>query len=705
MTGELRARRYRETRRRLLIDMHIPDWDDLFLSRYEPRNLAESAKRVSAEGVMLYFQSHVGLCYYPTRVGVRHRAAARRDLAGEACEALTEAGIAVCAYYSVNFNNRAWLDHPDWRLQPAAPATVGLLPRERYGIVCLNNTDYRAFVDAQIDEIAAYPVDAFFFDMVWWNGICTCGACRSRYRAEADAELPEKIDWSSAAWTNFQTARERWLAELAVALRERARTAQPGADVYHNFALGLSNWTRGVTFASVAGHDFLGGDFYGGRAEQLLITRLMLNLTPSRPAEFMTTAATGLTEHTRLRSITQIQTKALAALATDAAFLAIIAIDPDGTIDAGALHSVGAAFEISRPFDSFAGGDPVEDIGVYCSDFSKMNADEKQRSIGEAPPASMPDYPHFEALVGACRILQQAHIPFGVVTRANLADLSRWPAMVLPNVQRMAPEEIAAFRDYVREGGRLYASRTTSIRDVDGGSATDFQLADLFGCHFEAEEEGRLIYARAVAWPEPRRTLAHWKGNEGRAGTLRIRLGNGEALVALTLPYGHPHPGTVSDTHWASIHSSPPWKDDGRPLVVRNRFGGGVSIYSAFDMEAGQSAEHDALFLSLIRDLLPESSRVEADTHPHVWLSAFRQPNRVVVYLLNYQVEEPVLPVPAARVRVRIPAGRRCLDVRRAPDLARVEHEEGEPGLIEFEAGPIDLISVHIVNLEDVADA
>lgn len=691
-----RASHYRDARRRLLVDMHIPDWDDGFLARYDPASIAAAAEAVGVEAVMLYFQSHLGVCYYPTKVGVVHRAAADRDLAGEALSALGSKGLPCCAYYSVNFNNQAWLDHPDWRLQPAAPATVGVLPRERYGIVCLNNPDYRAFVDAQIDEIAEYPVDAFFFDMVWWNGVCLCQSCRSRYKREEGSEIPETVDWASPEWTRFQAARERWLTEFAVALRRRAQARRPAADVYHNFALGLSNWTRGVSFGSVAGHDFIGGDFYGGPAEQLLVTRLMLNLTPNRPAEFMTTAATGLIEHVRLRPANLMRAKSLAALAADAAFLMILAIDPDGSIDPEALARTKQAFDASRPFDELAGGDPVEDVALYCSDYSKSNYGCDYGPISGAPASSAPDYPHFTALVGACRILQEAHIPFGVVTRANLAELGRWPVLVLPNVERMSAEEAEAFRAYVRSGGRLYASRNTSLHAVDGDGEGDFALADLFGCHFDGEEPGRLVYARARAWPEPVRPLAHWRSPAGTSGTLRLRAGKGEVLLAMTLPYGHPHPGTVSDTHWASIHSSPPWQDTDRPMVVRHSFERGETIYSAFDVEAGSSPEHDALFLSLVRSLMPAPPRVEADAHPQLWLSAFEQPGRTVIFLLNYPLEDPPLPVPGARVRVRLAGSGAGASVRRAPELTPVSFEE-QDGCIVFEAGVTETVSVFVV--------
>lgn len=697
MSGD---RRYRDARRRLLVDMHIPDWDDGFLARYDPRQLADTVAATGADGAMLYFQSHVGLCYYPTEVGERHRAMGANDWVGEALAAFAEHGVPVCAYYSVNFNNRAWLDHPDWRLMPAAPAAIGLLPRERYGIVCLNNPQYRAFIDAQIAEIAAYPVDAFFFDMVWWNGVCTCPSCRERYRVEAGQPIPEMVDWSAPGWTAFQRARERWLAEFACDLRARARTCRPGADVYHNFALGLSNWTRGVSFDSVAGHDFLGGDFYGGRAEQLLITRLMLNLTPNRPAEFMTTAAANLTEHTRLRPSGQIETKALAAVVADAAFLAIVAIDPDGTIDAEAMARVRGAFEANAALDGLIAGEPIEEVALYCSDASKANVWEPTRPLGEAPAASLPNYPHFTALAGAARALQEAHIPFGVITRANLAQASRWPVIVLPNAERLADNEVDALRAYVADGGRLYASRGTSLWDADGGRRDDFALADVFGCRFDGIEQGRLIYAEAGSLSLPVRPLAHWLDSSGMSGCVRISAGEAQSLVQLTLPFGHPHKGAVEDRHWASIHSSPPWERTGQPLVIERPAGEGRVIYSAFDIESGDSPEHRALFVALIERMLEGHRRVRAEVHPQVWLSAFEQPDRIVVVLLNYPAEEPPLPVPGAKLEVTLPPGRCCARVWLGNSGDALDHAV-EGSRVTVECGAFERVMVLVVDLEE----
>jgi hypothetical protein len=90
---------------------------------------------------------------------------------------------------------------------------------------------------------------------------------------------------------------------------------------------------------------------------------------------------------------------------------------------------------------------------------------------------------------------------------------------------------------------------------------------------------------------------------------------------------------------------------------------------------------------------------VEADTHPHLWLSAFDQGGRIAVLLLNYQTDDPALPIPTAIVRVRIAEGRACVGVRRAPDMASVPYRQSGPGFIEFEGGPVDDFRFYLVEL------
>src|SRR5665213_1324758 len=170
---------------RILIDMHIPDWDPRFLCRFSADGVVEAIERSGADAAMLYFNSHVGLCNWRTDTGMIHAAMLRGDPLGEIVTRLRARSIPTSAYYSVTFNNWAYHAHPEWRFVPATRNSMGSLPAERYGLCCQNNNDYRNFVSAQVTEILAdYDVDAMFFDMMWQPGICKCEQCRARFERE-----------------------------------------------------------------------------------------------------------------------------------------------------------------------------------------------------------------------------------------------------------------------------------------------------------------------------------------------------------------------------------------------------------------------------------------------------------------------------------------------------------------------------------------
>lgn len=705
--------------RRILIDTQIPDWNPAFLARYDVDRALDACVSAGADAVMVYFQSHTGLCNWPTRSGKQHANFEGRDLVAETLASAARRELPVCAYYSVNFNNQAWLEHPDWRLQPAGTGMIGggLLVRERYGICCLNHPDYRQFIQQQIREIlTGYEVEALFYDMVWWMGVCVCEHCRDRLRREQSMDIPDNINWLDPDWCRFQAAREHWLTEFAHELRDIARQLNPAISVYHNFALAMMNWTRGVSFDAAAAHDFLGGDFYGGRDEQLVISKLMLNLSATRPVEFMTTVTENLAEHESLKSPDSLAQTALAASATASAMLMICGIDPDGGLNKAAFDHIEQAFAARQPWDDELGGEPIEQIAVYFSDDSKMSFAENGLPIEASQDRPPVNYPHFTAVRGACKKLQRAHLPFGVITRKQLAQLHRYPVIVLPDVLRMGQDEVEAFRAYVEEGGCLYASRYTSLTESDGSRHDNFMLADLFGCDFAAIESGRMVYlepkhelcSTAIA---PQRFLCQNIAADDNMGLMRLKslpqtspgISSATLLATLNIPYGHPSHGSIEGRDWASIHSSPPWTDTGAPALVSNRFGKGRVVYSAADIESGDGAAHERLFIALLRDLMPCAPAFEVEAHPCVWVSSFDQPDRCrqVLSLLNYAAELPVMPGHAS-ITMNPPPGHRFTGLTSLPDNTPVQAKLSANGTLVAEIESFGMFAMFAASYETI---
>src|SRR5579859_7384747 len=69
-----------------------------------------ASRNAGAESLMFYSQDHWGYAFYPSDAAVRHPNL-KFDLFGTECELARKAGIAVTAYYSLQFNNQCAIHH------------------------------------------------------------------------------------------------------------------------------------------------------------------------------------------------------------------------------------------------------------------------------------------------------------------------------------------------------------------------------------------------------------------------------------------------------------------------------------------------------------------------------------------------------------------------------------------------------------------
>jgi hypothetical protein len=333
-------------------------------------------------------------------------------------------------------------------------------------------------------------------------------------------------------------------------------------------------------------------------------------------------------------------------------------------------------FERSKRFEPYVGGVPYEDVAVYLSTASKCDLADNGREVDD--PGLSQNTPHVDAVVNACKALMDRHVPYTVVTKKNLAELSKYKVLVLPNVLMMDEQEAVAFREYVQSGGNLYASKWTSLRTIDGTRKADFLLSDVFGVTFMGETKESYTYIApesdhaslfcGYSQQYPLGMSSSQLMVSARPGSRVIgrgvlpytvppdwsgsRLTSAQILGRVVLPYTDPE----DPRRYASIHSNPPgiWTD--LPAIVLNSFGDGKAIYVAGELENEET--HRDAFINLIRLLCPRYS-LEADAPKSVEVTAFLQAedSRVVISLLNFQKETPNIPVEGVVVRLRLDEG------------------------------------------------
>jgi len=678
---------YEKNYRRNLVDMHIEDWDESFMASFDPERYVEMLKKANVSCAMVYANSHVGYCYWPTKNGKMHPGIKGRDIFGEVVDLCHKAGMDVIMYYTLIYDNWAYDQGPEWRIlredgrnsREVNGASWNDINVGRYGVCCPNSTQYREYTEKQLKELAdAYQFEGVFLDMTFWPDVCYCDHCKRRYEQEVGGKMPRIVDWDDPVWNHFQEKREEWLLEFENFASDAVKRFKPGVSTNHQYSTITQGWVRGVSEKHRLACDYVGGDFYAGLPEQSFICKLFYSLTGSY--EFHTSRCTDLSDHTTNKTQSAIAQQAAIALAHNGAFLFIDAIDPVGTLNPAVYEMVGPIFKNFERHEPFLGGKMCQDVAVYFDMNSKMSYENNGKPV-LACSQMRPDMPHLTAAVGAARIFKEAHVPYGVVSKHNFKDaLGKYKVIVLPNVLRLQPDAAEDIRKYVRDGGCVYASGNTSMEllgDVFGVRKTGGVTEEAVTYIAPNEAGKELLPMGSAKYP-----IAVLDRQQ-----LVCAADDATVLATTTLPYTVPS----NSEKFASIHSSPPGIATENPAVVLHCYGKGRVIWTAAPMESmGQNSQDEAV-LSLVRSLLDGPCSFSMEAPPAVEAVEFWQEeeNRAIVTLINLQDLTPPVTVHDIRLTVNLKGKtlkRACL----LPDCIPIEAEVKD-GAVTVAMPPLEI--------------
>ena len=630
---------YLQSYRRNLIDMHIDDWDKSFLSKLSPSEYVGMLKTANVQTAMVYANSHVGLCNWPTETGKMHAGLKGKDFFGEMVRLCHEENISIIAYFTLIYDNWAYDHDPSWRIihdygcGTREKSVNGLFDGARYGNCCPNSLGYREYVFKQLQELCTkYDVEGFFLDMTFWARVCYCPSCQARYKAETGKEIPEVIDWENQEWLTYQSKRAEWMTEFANFATNAIKILKPQVTVVHNFAGASANWRYGLTEEFMIANDYASGDFYGGLQEQSFICKLYHNLSKNEPFEYMTSRCyPNLKFHTSTKARELLELQNYITLAHNGAFQFIDAIDPDGTIHPTLYKTMGEIFSKSMKYEPYLGGLLCSDVCVYFSLTSKINPKYNGKLVHE--DTGIKDFPHLNAALKATETLRKYNIPFDVVSRNKLKNLNKNQILILPDISLMDNEEAEIIRDFVSSGGSIFVS----------GYIKNQIMQELIGIEYLGMTKEQVTYIEPTSDGEKifkyieRGSPLTINGSQCLVKTKN----QDEIMATITLPYTDPNDFTI----FASIHSNPPGKQTSYPSIILRDFGKGKVMWVATPIEVSEPAINKQVFIMMIKKLANKKFYFQSNAPAPIEILLFHQPEnkRYIVNIINEQEQFPIV--------------------------------------------------------------
>ncbi len=673
---------------RLLVDMHIPDWSDAFFRDFSAERYADCRVEAGVDTVEIYAGSCLGLCNWPTRTGYRHRISGNIDMLGAVVAACRTRNLKIVIYLNV-WSRKAYDEHPEWRM--IHHDGLGSVEREkgRFGLCC-PNTGFQAYFLALLDELnAGYACSGLWIDMIGWFGhICYCPGCQKRFRDETGYDaIPRTIDWNDPVWNAFQECRERWLAEFAAAIRATIRKRTPERSLALQCSGIPLGWGGAITPDFLRQTDYLAADLYSDQYEQSFICKLFRAFSPHQPIEFMVPRCENLAHHTTGRSRISLEMRSYASLANQAAFSLIDAIDPAGTLDGNFYRMAG---ELNRNLAGYRSAlnwhsEARADVGIYYDFTSMMNV---HRSLPVAE--FQQDVTGYLRMINLVRALQSRHLSVAFTGEPHLSQLSRYRVVILSEATHLDDTACAALTEYVRNGGRLYVSGSSSLYDRRDGRRNDFRLAELLGIRFTGRMFPAGYYLKDTEAPLP--VVSDWPQPE-----IAVAADDVQVLGSVVAPYSN----AAEQHRFGSAISNPPERDTGCPALTARPFGRGHVVYCAALLENEPYDCHREYVAGRIEAMVADDRLIATDAPATVEFTVFAQPdlNRLVVSLLNFTTE---LPPPVLReftVTLQLAATERIVRISRLPDGGGVPFHQRDTK-VSFSIPELDKFTVLTINLE-----
>ncbi len=671
-----------------IVGGHFDDWHPDVFKDFDPEAIVESIASTGTQCYQLLLNDCAGSAYYVSEFEHTNVAFKGEDVFDVMLKGLKERGIRVVGYYSSLFDNRLFVNHPDWRIRDSQGRDSKQIPvyptwGRRAGIVCVNSP-YRDLMIKRLDTIGRkYDLDGLFLDMVsFWTPICHCQYCREKYRRDVGSDLPMEMDLNEPSYRRFSEWREESVYSFISEVSKGFKEHRPDAALLFNSPRPQLTLWYGTSLRTAELAEMMSGDpVQRDPSPAALVQACSIwdNMSPNRPVRMdIGRFHRGEGQHVGIRDHEVLSAAAFGCWAFGCSVLLIDFMNVDGSLYESAAQAVKNVFDRARPLQQFFGGDRLRSVAVYLSEDTRdywNEAHSKEDALW-----------YVSGVSGPFSVFQQEHIPADIITRLNLDELDQYALVCLPEMLCMREEEIAKLRAYVERGGTLIASGLTSLGNKWGDRQQNFALADVMGVDFLGETDNNETYTLVD------RGLCMQAGIPDdmelkleRQAIVRARTGT-EVLGEIVLPATNKE---NDGDRWISLTGTPPQIRTSYPAIVLNDFGKGRCCYFSgrvaagtiredFEIRENLFVEQQRLYATLGRMLLGEGIPIQVKAPWSIIATGLRQPDRsrVVVHLVNYQTKSPFIPVRGIEVKLRLGSGEEVGSVSSHPGDEALQFEQ-----------------------------
>lgn len=425
-------------------------------ARFDADEFAATMADAHVAAVNVFAKCHHGFSYYPTSVGTQHPGLTF-DLLGSQIAALHARGIRAPVYLSILWDDLAGEEHPEWvvtdrtgRSLVRRPLSADTPLRNQVGWSTMDIAGgYADYVRAQVEEICGrYPVDGFWFDIVWPEPSYAPHAQRAMRAAGVD------LADDAAVRAHYQGL----LHALCADLRATVVRHHPDATVFFNGTVDamVGDMVDVQTHLEVESLP-TSGDVWGYTHYPVVArhTRTQTDRLVGMTGRFQAAWA----DFGGLKTPAQLEYEVGTIVGAGGAVSIGDQLHPDGRLDAAVYRTIGQAFgRLERLERWWAGGRRCTEVAVL--------GDWRHERAGEHLVAT-----HTPAVAGAVQALLELSVQVDVVDPV-LADLSPYRAVVVPDGMTLDEAQRRVLSAFRADGGTVVLT-ADSCQGPDGEPALD----------------------------------------------------------------------------------------------------------------------------------------------------------------------------------------------------------------------------------------